>query len=307
MLIVYNKAMPPKITALAEHYAAAATAANTKLAYRKDLARFATWGGKIPTTPAILCDYLSQHAVTHKPSTLTRWLASISQAHLIQGLESPCRSIEVRRTLRGIKRAHGAKPRRVSPALRDEVLAMVRATPEGLAGLRNRALLLVGFAGALRRSELAKLRVEDISYDVRGMILALGKTKTDQSGEHDEIAIPFAKGSACPVKALKSWLAQANIKRGAIFRAISKGGKVGKRALNPHSIAQLIKALALAAGMDPTDYSGHSLRAGLATSSAKDGKAFHKIKAQTRHRSDVTLLKYIRDAELFEDNAADLL
>jgi integrase len=109
------------------------------------------------------------------------------------------------------------------------------------------------------------------------------------------------------VKALKTWLTQSNIKQGAIFRAISKGGKVGKRALNPHSIAQLVKASALAAGMDPSEYSGHSLRAGLATSSAKDGKAFHKIKAQTRHRSDVTLLNYIRDAELFEDNAADLL
>jgi integrase len=298
--------MPPKTTALAEHYAAAATAANTQLAYGKDLARFADWGGKIPASPAVICDYLSEHAATHKPSTLTRWLASISQAHLMQGLDSPCRSIEVRRTLRGIKRAHGAKPRRVAPALRDEVLAMVKAMPDSLAGRRNRALLLVGFAGALRRSELAKLRVQDVTFDMRGMILALGKTKTDQSGEHDEIAIPFAKGNACPVKALKAWLAQSNITKGAIFRAISKGGKVGQRALNPHSIAQLIKAFALAAGMDPTDYSGHSLRAGLATSSAKDGKAFHKIKAQTRHRSDVTLLKYIRDAELFEDNAADL-
>jgi integrase len=109
------------------------------------------------------------------------------------------------------------------------------------------------------------------------------------------------------VKALKTWLTQSNIKQGAIFRAISKGGKVGKRALNPHSIAQLVKAAELAAGMDSSEYSGHSLRAGLATSSAKDGKAFHKIKAQTRHRSDVTLLNYIRDAELFEDNAADLL
>jgi integrase len=182
------------ITALAEHYAAAATAANTKLAYRKDLARFAAWGGKIPSTPAALRDYLSQHASTHKPSTLTRWLASISQAHLVQGLDSPCRRIEVRRTLRGIKRAHGAKQRRVAPALRDEVLAMVKAAPDNLAGVRNKALLLVGFAGALRRSELAKLGVKDVSFDVRGMILSLGRTKTDQSAEHDEIAIPFAKG-----------------------------------------------------------------------------------------------------------------
>ena len=299
--------MPRKRALPTEHYVNSATADNTKLAYQKDLARFAAWGGVIPTTPAILCDYLSQHAITHKPSTLTRWLASISQAHLSQGMESPCRSIEVRRTVRGIKREHGAKPRRVAPALRDEVLAMVSASPDRLTGVRNKAMLLVGFAGALRRSELANLRVEDIKFDVRGMILALGKTKTDQTGENDEIAIPLAKGKACPVKALKLWLAESQIKAGPIFRAISKGGKVASRGLNPASIAQLIKGCALVAGMDPTDYSGHSLRAGLATSSAKDGKSFHKIKAQTRHRSDVTLLKYIRDAELFDDNAADLL
>ena len=299
--------MKPKAPLSTEQYAAAATASNTKLAYQKDLDRFAAWGGVIPSSPAQLCDYLSQHAATHKPTTLTRWLASISQAHLSLGLESPCRSIEVRRTLRGIKREHGAKPWRVSPALRDEVLAMVKALSDDLAGVRNKAILLVGFAGALRRSEIANLRVEAVTFDVRGMILALGKTKTDQSGEHDEIAIPFAKGNACPVKALKDWLKQSHIQSGPVFRAISKGGKVSDRAMNPHSIAQLIKTFALAAGMDPADYSGHSLRAGLATSSAKDGKPFHKIKAQTRHRSDVTLLKYIRDAELFEDNAADLL
>ena len=149
--------------------------------YQKALDRFASWGGVIPSSPAQLCDYLSQHAATHKPTTLTRWLASISQAHLSLGLESPCRSIEVRRTLRGIKREHGAKPRRVSPALRDEVLAMVKALSDNLAGVRNKAILLIGFAGALRRSEIANLRVEAITFDVRGMILALGKTKTDQS------------------------------------------------------------------------------------------------------------------------------
>ncbi|MEK7207848.1 MAG: site-specific integrase [Pseudomonadota bacterium] len=288
-------------------YAAAATADNTKLAYHKDLARFRAWGGTIPATVKQVCEYLNAHANTHKVSTLSRWLASISQAHRVVEMESPCRSLEVRRTLNGIKKIHGAKPRRVAPAVRDELMAMIKHTPPELIGLRNRALLLVGFAGALRRSELAKLRVEDVAFDVRGMILRLGQTKTDQAGENDEIAIPYAKGKYCPVKALKSWLAEAGITEGAIFRPILKHGAVGKKGLSGFSVAQIIKASAKAAGLDTTLYSGHSLRAGLATSSAREKKPFHKIKTQTRHKSDVTLLKYIRDAELFEDNAADLL
>jgi integrase len=293
--------------ALPIDYAAAATAENTRLAYRKDLARFEAWGGTIPATVKQVCQYLNAHADTHKVSTLSRWLASISQAHRVAGLESPCRSMEVRRTLNGIKKVHGAKPRRVAPAVRDELMAMIKHAPPGLIGLRNRALLLVGFAGALRRSELAKLGVEDVAFDVRGMILRLGKTKTDQAGENDEIAIPYAKGKHCPVKALKAWLAEAGISEGAIFRPIGKHGALGKKGLSGFSVAQIIKASAKAAGLDMTLYSGHSLRAGLATSSAREKKPFHKIKAQTRHKSDVTLLKYIRDAELFEDNAADLL
>lgn len=288
-------------------YATVATAENTQLAYRKDIARFLVWGGSIPATVKQVCYYLNAHAKTHKVSTLSRWLASISQAHLVTQMDSPCRSLEVRRTLNGIKKVHGAKTRRVAPAVRDELMAMVKNVPPGLVGARNRALLLVGFAGALRRSELASLCVEDISFDVRGMILHLGQTKTDQTGENDEVAIPYAKGKQCPVKALKAWLTESDITQGAIFRPILKHGAVGKKGLSGFSVAQIIKASARAAGLDTRLYSGHSLRAGLATSSAREKKPFHKIKAQTRHKSDVTLLKYVRDAELFEDNAADLL
>lgn len=290
-----------------QDYAAAATADNTRLAYRKDIARFMSWGGTIPATAKQVCRYLEAHADSHKASTLARWIASISQAHQAQGLDNPCRQLAVRRTLNGIRKVHGAKPRRVQPAVRDELVAMIQHSPRGLVGLRNRALLLVGFAGALRRSEIAHLRVEDVSFDVRGMILRLGQTKTDQTGENDEVAIPYARGKYCPVKALKEWLSESEIRAGAIFRPIGRHGTIGKQGLSGFSIAQIVKASARAAGLDTRLYSGHSLRAGLATSSAREKKPFHKIKAQTRHKSDVTLLKYVRDAELFEDNAADML
>ena len=288
-------------------YVAAATAANTKLAYHKDLQRFVGWGGDVPSSAEQVAAYISAHSASHKPSTLARWVASISQAHRVAGLVSPCSDMEVRRTLRGIRNAHGAKQRHVAPAVRDELIAMVNRSPVGIAGIRDRAILLVGFAGALRRSELAKLEVKDVHFDVRGMILSLGKTKTDQAGEADEIAIPLAKGGYCPVKALRAWLKAAEITAGPIFCWVHRNGLVGTEALTGFSVARIIKASALRAGLDPLLYSGHSLRAGLATSSAKEHKPFHKIKAQTRHKSDITLLRYIRDAELFKDNAADLL
>ena len=288
-------------------YLDAATAANTKLAYHKDLQRFIAWGGDIPSSSEQVAAYIGAHGASHKPSTLARWVASISQAHKIAGFDNPCGHIDVRRTLRGVRNEHGAKQRHVAPAVRDELIAMVKQLPSGLAGIRDRAVLLVGFAGALRRSELAKLEVKDIHFDVRGMILSLGKTKTDQAGESDEIAIPLAKGGYCPVRALQAWLKAAGITSGPIFRRIRKNGLVGPTGLAGFSIAQIVKASVARAGLDPALYSGHSLRAGLATSSAKEHKPFYKIKAQTRHKSDVTLLRYIRDAELFDDNAADLL
>ena len=151
----------------------------------------------------MLCDYLSQHAVTHKPSTLTRWLASISQAHLNQGLESPCRSIEVRRTLRGIKRAHGAKPRRVSPALRDEVLAMVKAQRQTvLLDYATGDCCWLGFAGALRRSELAKLRVEDISYECAALVWPSARRRPIRAVSTMRSRFLSPKAMPCPVKAL---------------------------------------------------------------------------------------------------------
>jgi integrase len=294
-----------------------ASAPNSAQAFRKDMARFRDAGGVIPCDAAFVADYLAAHAATHKVSTLQRWLASISKAHQqhhsehpSKPFENPCRSSRVRDTLRGIKNQHGAKRRKVAPALSDEVIAMVRKLPAGLAGQRDRALLLLGFAGALRRSELAKLTIEQVSLDKRGMYLALGKTKADQAAENDVIAIPVAvkRKAYCPVAAYRDWIHAAKIKAGPAFRRISKSGNVHPTdALNNASIAKIVKACARRAGLDASLYSGHSLRAGLATSAAMEQKPYHKIKAQTRHKSDSTLLGYIRDGQLFHDNAADLL
>lgn len=295
----------------ARRYAGNALAANTRRAHEADLAHLQAWGSSIPSSPEQLVAYLSSHARSHRPSTLARWLASISRAHQAKKLPNPCTSFEVREELRGIRNTFGTEQRRVAPAMRDELVAMVDGADDTIVGARDKALLLVGFSAALRRSELAALTIDRLHFDRRGLLIALGKSKTDQAGTGAAIAVPRAKVPAhCPVRAIEAWLRELKHARhedGPVFRRISKAGAIHADALNPASIARIVKAYALKAGLDPALYSGHSLRAGLATSSAQEGKPFHKIKAQTRHRSDTTLLRYVRDGELFRDNAADLL
>lgn len=302
---------PPREAAVtAKQYADAALAANTKLAYQKDLDRFLGWrdGVEIPCSSELVAEYIAEHAKTHKASTLSRWVSSISTAHQRAGVENPCTTSSVRAVLRGIKRQHGAKRRRVLPAMTDELKAMVDKCPANeLRGRRDAAVLLVGFAGALRRSEVAALTVEAIQFDPRGCVLSLGKTKTDQTGENDEIAIPKSKSAYCPVAALKAWIKASGITGGPVFRKIHRSGSIGRNALNDRAIAEIVKGCAEKAGLTKADYSGHSLRAGLATSSARAGKPYHKIKQQTRHKSDAMLLTYVRDAERFDDNAAEIL
>ena len=298
-------------TTPSDGYSSSALSANTRKAHRLDLAHFEAWGGSLPSTPEQMVAYLIAHARTHRPNTLGRWLASISKAHQALDALNPCTSLRVRDEMRGIRNTFGTEQRRVSPAMRDELVAMVDAIEDGITGVRDKALLLIGFSAALRRSELAALEVDRLHFDRRGLLILLGKTKTDQAGAGAAIAVPRAKnGVYCPVTALKAWLGElkrAGHVSGPVFRRISKAGRIHTDPLNSASIARLVKAYAQKAGLDPSLYSGHSLRAGLATSSAQEGKAFHKIKAQTRHKSDATLLRYVRDGELFRDNAADLL
>lgn len=297
-------------------YAEQAEAPATRRAHTGDVDRFIEWGGTIPANVEMLETYLSAHAETHKAATLTRWLASISVAHRRAGVENPCRHQKVRDVLNGIKRVHGVKQRKVSPALHQDVLKMTKGQPKGLVGLRNRALLLVGFSGALRRSELGNLQVSGLLFEAKGVTLNLGPTKTDPTGRSSEVAIPRATvKERCPVRALQEWLKAANITAGAVFPKISAHGTIGKKGLTGVSIANIIKASANAAGLHDQElplgakeriYSGHSLRAGLVTSAVRENKPYHKIKQQTRHRSDATLAGYVRDEDKFRDNAADL-
>ncbi len=177
----------------------------------------------------------------------------------------------------------------------------------GIRGIRDRALVLIGFAAALRRSELVALDVEDLHLESEGVLIHLRRSKTDQTGRGRKVAIPYGRTAACPVKAIRLWLDEADIETGAIFRGVDKAGRVATSRLTDQSVSLVVKRCVRAIGLPADQYSGHSLRAGLVTSAARAGVSLPKIQEQTGHRSVAMLTRYIRDARLFENNAAGLL
>lgn len=281
----------------------AALSDNSRHAYQADLKHFIAWGGSVPYSPELVARYLAAHAGIHAVATLSRRLVSIGKAHTSQNLPNPTNSDLVKAVMRGIRRTHGAPQRQAAPAIKEDVLAMVSGL-RGVKGIRDRALLLVGFAGAFRRSELVSLTVEDVEFAKQGLLIQLTRSKTDQEGQGRKIAIPYARGSVCAVQALQEWLEASCIANGLIFRGVTRHGKIAESGLTAQSVALVVKERAQAAGLDPTKYSGHSLRAGLVTSAAQMGVSSWKIRQQTGHKSDAMLHRYIRDANVFTDNAA---
>jgi integrase len=280
---------------------------NSHRAYLSDLREFERSGGSIPASPETVAEHLAQNAGRLSVATLVRRLASISKAHETRGLPNPTRSAFVRATLRGIKRTYGYAQHQAKPLLLTELIQALDATGDRPKDLRDRALLLCGFAGALRRSELVGLDVGDVEQARQGVILHIRQSKSDQEARGQTIGIPFARGRWCPVAALEAWLTISGISEGPIFRPVDRHGRVHDGRLSGDAVAEIVRERVSAVGLAPSGYSGHSLRAGLATSAAQIGVPVWKIRAQTRHASDPMLARYIRDGELFTDNAAGAL
>lgn len=243
-----------------------------------------------------------------RAATIARRLVVISQAHRAADLPSPTTSSLVRRTHAGIRRSIGTAQLGKAPAKVDELKLMLSVLPETRVGLRDRALLLLGFAGAFRRSELVSLDVQDLEFSQAGLIATLRRSKTDQEGRSRRIGIPFGSTEkTCPVRAVKAWLAAAHISSGPVFRSLDRFQRVQPRRLSAERVALIVKRRAKQAGLDPARYAGHSLRAGLATSAAAGGASERAIMAQTGHRSTDMVRRYIREANLLAaDNAASL-
>lgn len=212
----------------------------------------------------------------------------------------------MRATLKGIRRTLRPRQRQVKPLLKTHLAAMQRHM-QGLAGQRDRALLLVGFFGALRRSEIAKLELRDVEFTRRGLVVHIRQSKTDQEGVGRDVFIPKNKGRLCAVAALQRWLRTSCIENGAVFRRVTAHSTVGKNAITAGAVAVIVKRYVSKLGLDPSAYSGHSLRAGLVTSAAAAGAASWQIRRQTGHKSDAMVARYIRQVELYSNNVARLV
>ena len=204
-----------------------------------------------------------------------------------------------------IRRTFGTAQHGKAPLLSTDIRRIVAARREDLLGLRDSALVLVGFAGGFRRSELAGIDICDLKFSSDGVVVTVRKSKTDQERAGREVGLPFgASPDTCPVRALRQWLDQAGIQEGPVFRAVGRYGHVSRRGLHSDSIGKLLKRAAGRAGLKVEDLGGHSLRAGCVTQAAMNGVREFVIMRQTGHKTIATLRRYIRSGEIFRENAA---
>jgi len=285
-------------------------APNTRKAYRADWTEFKAWCAHYgrQTMPALaetVAYYLADESTRLKVSTLERRLATISEAHKAAGHESPTQHAHVRLVWSGIKREKGTAQVHMKPTLTRHLRLMVEQLPDTLVGCRDRALLLLGFAGAMRRSELVGLHVADLAFADEGLVAIIKRSKTDQTGEGRKIGIPFGtQAETCPVKAVQKWLDESRIDEGPVFRAVSSSGMIRDTALSDRVVANVVKRTLTAAGKSSKLYAGHSLCAGLITQAAMAGVSERAIQEQSGHKSLLVLRRYIRDGSLFRENAA---
>lgn len=268
----------------------------TKRAYATDIRQFLAAGGAIPCSAAVLARYLASAAENLSVATLERRLAAINWTHVEISAPSPTKNSRVKQVMAGIRRIKGTKQRRVQALVKDDLLAtliMAEQQFNAMKILRDRALLLVGFAGAFRRSELVGIRVEHINWLSTGIEIEVPQSKTDQEAEGQHVYIPRATSEKrCPVIALKIWLAAARITEGLVLRNVDRHGNVGNK-LSTNAVAQIVKTSVARTDTDAAQYSGHSLRAGYATTAAETLMP-QQIMSTTRHRSMSTLGTYIR-------------
>jgi len=297
-------------------YARQALAAATQRAYRADWADFAQWcraqrWPALPAAPEAVAAYLAALASTHARGTLKRRLVAIGQVHKLAGQPWTPAHPAIRATLRGILRQHGTPSRQAAALTTPEIRRLVATCDHGLAGLRDRALLLLGYAGALRRAELVAIAREHISFTPAGLRLLIPRAKSDPEGQGTELGIPQGdRRDTCPVRALEAWLQASDCRYGPVFRKIDVWGTVEQRALHPDAVRQILRKRAAAAGLKVATterLSPHGLRAGFVTEAYQAGARDEAIMSHTRHRDLKTMRRYVRRAKLLSDSPVKLL
>jgi integrase len=305
----------------AEEYILAAKAQATRRAYASDWRHFMLWCAvndlaALPATPSTVALYLTSLAKPpagekpRKAATITRRLTAINAAHKEEGLDSPATMNHrvVADTLHGIRRTLGTAQTRKKPLTHDRIVKLLNSLEGPIPAARDKALLLVGFAGGLRRSELANIQVEDLQWHRNGVTIHLRKSKTDQEGKGREVSISLGvHDQTCPVMALENWMKIGCIKSGPVFRQVGQHGNVGKD-LDKDGIGRIVKRLVRRAKLSaPESYGGHSLRAGFVTEASENGATDKQIMKQTGHKSVAMVHRYMREDEKDRQAAASKL
>ena len=283
-------------------------------AYRSDWRAFTCWCNTrglqpLPAAPQTVAAWLTDQAAGgYATATLQRRLITIARTHRRHGHPAPTDHTDVTATWRRLRRELGVAPRKVAPITLELLHTLIGTCAPSAAGDRDHALLVIGFAGALRRSELAQLSRGDIEHTPDGLIVTIRRSKGDQHGAGQRLGLPVgSRPDTCPARTLAAWTRHLPADGDALFRAVDRHGNIANRHLSGRAIADIIKRRVAAAGLEPDRYSGHSLRAGFATSAAAAGATEIAIARQTRHRSMDVLRGYIREGDLFRTNAATTL
>jgi integrase len=301
----------------ADDLALKALSANTWKAYSSAWRAFEAWCAEKGRSPLPADEGTVRWYLTHlserakrrrgagklRISSIKLALSAISQRHLVQNLPSPRESALVRKTMQGLENEIGAPPEYKTPLLDEQMGAVLEELPSDLRGVRDRAILTFGFAGAFRESEIVGLDVSDLGFVDEGIVVHLRRSKTNQTGKEETVGVPYgSKLSQCPVKSVQAWLEAACIAEGAVFRPISRHGKLGTTRLEPRYVADVVKKYASKAlGVDASRFAGHSLRSGFATSAFYKGRSEISVANQTRHKNLNMLRRYIHRTNLFRD------
>jgi len=287
---------------------------NTVRAYKSDFNDFSLFCVKnglkpLPSEPKIVSLYLTHLSTKEvKMSTLKRRLVSIGVIHRLKGYYLDTKHPSIIENIMGIKRRKGSIQKGKKPLLINNLKQLVNVIDEynnqEIKKLRDRSIILIGFAGGFRRAELVSLDYDDLDFVTEGLKINIKRSKTDQFGEGSTKALPYLDNSNyCPVLSLKNWIKLTNINSGPLFRRFTKGSRLTINRLTDQSVALLIKKYLNLAGIENKDYSGHSLRSGFATSAAESGVEERSIMAMTGHKSTEMVRRYIKEANLFKNNA----
>jgi len=294
-------------------YAEGSIAESTKRAYRSAWRVFTQWCEarayrSLPASPAVVAAFVADQAGRRAVATIEKYLAAIGEAHRFGKLPVPTEAVEVRTVMKGVRRKHGVAQHGKAPLLVSHLRRISEVLPDSPIGTRDRALLLMGFAAALRRSELVGLDLADLDFRDEGLALTLRRSKTDQQGAGRLVGVPYGSHpGTCPVRAARRWIERAVLEEGPLFRPVNRHGRVASARLSGGAVAEVVKRSVQAIGLDAKQFGGHSLRAGLATEAARAGAGEIAIMAQTGHRSVNTLRGYIRHGSLFTANAAAMV